>query len=150
MAGVMLALFLASLDQTIVGTALPRIVTDLGGFSQFTWVLTSYLVAATVTVLIAGKLSDLFGRKWLLTGAIVVFIIGSVLCGLSATMAQLIIFRGIQGIGAGAIMGLSFIIIGDLFSPAERGKYAGYLSGVFGLSSIIGPTLGGYLTDTLS
>jgi len=150
MAGVMLALFLASLDQTIVGTALPRIVTDLGGFSQFTWVLTSYLVAATVTVLIAGKLSDLFGRKWLLTGAIVVFIIGSVLCGLSATMTQLIIFRGIQGIGAGAIMGLSFIIIGDLFSPAERGKYAGYLSGVFGLSSIIGPTLGGYLTDTLS
>jgi EmrB/QacA subfamily drug resistance transporter len=150
MAGVMLALFLASLDQTIVGTALPRIITDLGGFSQYTWVLTSYLVAATVTVLIAGKLSDLFGRKWLLTGAIVVFIVGSILCGFSATMNQLIIFRGIQGIGAGAIMGLAFIIIGDLFPPAERGKYAGFLSGVFGLSSVIGPTLGGFLTDSFS
>jgi EmrB/QacA subfamily drug resistance transporter len=150
MAGVMLALFLASLDQTIVGTALPRIITELGGFSQYTWVLTSYLVAATVTVLIAGKLSDLFGRKWLLTSAIVVFLVGSILCGLSATMNQLIIFRGIQGIGAGAIMGLAFIIIGDLFPPAERGKYAGFLSGVFGLSSVIGPTLGGFLTDSFS
>jgi len=150
MAGVMLALFLASLDQTIVGTALPRIITELGGFSQYTWVLTSYLVAATVTVLIAGKLSDLFGRKWLLTSAIIVFLVGSILCGLSATMNQLIIFRGIQGIGAGAIMGLAFIIIGDLFPPAERGKYAGFLSGVFGLSSVIGPTLGGFLTDSFS
>ena len=150
MAGVMLALFLASLDQTIVGTALPRIIADLGGFSQYTWVLTSYLVATTVTVLIAGKLSDLFGRKWILMSAIVIFITGSILCGLSATMNQLIIFRGIQGIGAGAIMGLTFIIIGDLFSPAERGKYAGFLSGVFGLSSIIGPTLGGFITDNLS
>jgi EmrB/QacA subfamily drug resistance transporter len=150
MAGVMLALFLASLDQTIVGTALPRIIVDLGGFSQYTWVLTSYLVATTVTVLIAGKLSDLYGRKWLLTGAIVVFIVGSVLCGLSETMTQLIIFRGIQGIGAGAIMGLTFIIIGDLFPPAVRGKYAGFLSGVFALSSVIGPTLGGFITDNLS
>ncbi|MFC1865574.1 MDR family MFS transporter [Chloroflexota bacterium] len=150
MAGIMLALFLASLDQTIVGTALPRIIADLEGFSQYTWVLTSYLVATTVTVLIAGKLSDLYGRKWVLMSAIVIFIIGSILCGLSATMNQLIIFRGLQGIGAGAIMGLTFIIIGDLFPPAERGKYAGFLSGVFGISSVIGPTLGGFITDNLS
>ena len=150
MAGVMLALFLASLDQTIVGTALPRIIADLGGFSQYTWVLTSYLIATTVTVLIAGKLSDLFGRKWILMSAIVIFITGSILCGVSATLNQLIIFRGIQGIGAGAIMGLTFIIIGDLFPPTERGKYAGFLSGVFGISSIIGPTLGGFITDNLS
>jgi len=150
MAGIMLALFLASLDQTIVGTALPRIIADLEGFSQYTWVLTSYLVATTVTVLIAGKLSDLYGRKWVLMSAILIFIIGSILCGLSATMNQLIIFRGLQGIGAGAIMGLTFIIIGDLFPPADRGKYVGLLSGVFGISSVIGPTLGGFITDNLS
>ncbi len=150
MAGIMLALFLASLDQTIVGTALPRIIADLGGFSQYTWVLTSYLVATTVTVMIAGKLSDLYGRKWVLMSAIVIFIIGSILCGVSQTMNQLIIFRGIQGIGAGAIMGLTFIIIGDLFPPSERGKYAGFLSGVFGISSVIGPTLGGFITDNIS
>ncbi|MFC2026892.1 MDR family MFS transporter [Chloroflexota bacterium] len=150
MAGIMLALFLASLDQTIVGTALPRIIADLGGFSQYTWVLTSYLVATTVTVLIAGKLSDLYGRKWVLMSAIVIFITGSILCGLSANMNQLIIFRGFQGIGAGAIMGLTFIIIGDLFPPSERGKYAGFLSGVFGISSVIGPILGGFITDNIS
>ena len=150
MAGVMLALFLAALDQTIISTALPRIIADLGGFSQYTWVLTSYLVATTVTVLIAGKLSDLYGRKWVLTSAIVIFIVGSILCGLSATMNQLIIFRGLQGIGAGAIMGLVFTTIGDLFAPAERGKYIGFLSGVFGLSSVIGPTLGGFITDNFS
>jgi len=150
MAGVMLALFLASLDQTIVGTAMPRIIADLGGFTQYTSVLTAYLVAATVTVLIAGKLSDLYGRKWLLLSGISIFVIGSILCGFSQTMTQLTIFRGVQGIGAGAIMGLSFVIVGDLFPPAERGKYVGFLSGVFGISSVIGPTLGGFLTDNLS
>ena len=149
-AGVMLALFFASLDQTVVGTALPRIITDLGGFAQYTWVVTAYIIASTVTLLIAGKLSDMYGRKWFLTGGIAVFIVGSVLCGTSQTMLQLITFRALQGIGAGAIMGLSFITIGDLFSPAERGKYVGLLSGVFGLSAVIGPTLGGYITDNLS
>ena len=150
MAGIMLALFLASLDQTIVGTAMPRIITDLGGFTQYTWVITAYLIATTVTVLISGRLSDLYGRKWLLTIGISIFIVGSILCGFSETMTQLIIFRGLQGIGAGAIMGLSFIIIGDLFPPAERGKYFGFLSGVFGIASVIGPTLGGFLTDARS
>jgi len=150
MGGVMLAQFLASLDQTVVGTALPRIITDLGGFSQYTWVVTAYMIATTVTVPIVGKLSDLFGRKWFLTIGIAVFIIGSILCGISQTMMQLIAFRAFQGIGAGAIMGMAFIIIGDLFPPLERGKYAGFMSGVFGLSSIIGPTLGGFITDQLS
>lgn len=148
--GVMLAQFLASLDQTVVGTALPRIVTDLGGFSEYTWVVTAYMIATTVTVPIVGKLSDMFGRKWFLTAGIAVFIIGSILCGVSQTMMQLIAFRAIQGIGAGAIMGMAFTIIGDLFPPAERGKYAGFMAGVFGLSSIIGPTLGGFITDNLS
>lgn len=148
--GVMLAQFLASLDQTVVGTAMPRIVTDLGGFSQYTWIVTAYMIASTVTVPIVGRLSDMFGRKWFLTAGIAIFIIGSVLCGISQTMTQLIAFRAFQGIGAGAIMGMAFTIIGDLFPPAERGKYAGFMAGVFGLSSIIGPTLGGFITDNLS
>lgn len=150
MAGVMLAMFFASLDQTVVGTAMPRIITDLGGFAQYTWVATAYIIASTITLLIAGKLSDMYGRKWFLIGGIAVFIVGSILCGTSQTMMQLIAFRAFQGIGAGAIMGMAFITIGDLFSPAERGKYVGLLSGVFGLSSVIGPTLGGYITDNLS
>ena len=150
MAGVMLALFLASLDQTVVGTAMPRIITDLGGFAQYTWVVTAYIIASTVTLLIAGKLSDMYGRKWFLVGGIVVFIVGSILCGTSQTMTQLILFRALQGIGAGAIMGMAFITVADLFPPHERGKYVGLLTGVFGLSSIIGPTLGGYITDNLS
>lgn len=150
MAGVMLAMFLASLDQTIVGTAMPRVITDLGGFSQYTWVVTAYMIASTVTVLIAGKLSDMYGRKWFLVGGIGIFLVGSALCGISQNMEQLIGFRAFQGIGAGAIMGLAFITIGDLFPPSERGKYAGFMSAVFGLSSIIGPTLGGFITDNLS
>jgi EmrB/QacA subfamily drug resistance transporter len=149
-AGVMLALFFASLDQTVVGTALPRIITDLGGFAHYTWVATAYIIASTVTLLIAGKLSDMYGRKWFLVGGIAVFIVGSLLCGTSQTMNQLIGFRAFQGIGAGALMGMAFITVADLFSPSERGKYVGFLTGVFGLSSIIGPTLGGYVTDNLS
>ncbi|MFC1964516.1 MDR family MFS transporter [Chloroflexota bacterium] len=150
MTGVMLALFLASLDQTIVGTAMPRIITDLGGFTRYTWVITAYIIASTLTLLIVGKLSDMYGRKWFLTAGIVIFIVGSILCGISQTMTQLILFRAFQGIGAGSIMGLSFIITGDLFSPSDRGKYMGFVGAVFGLSSVIGPTLGGYITDTLS
>lgn len=150
MAGVMLAMLLASLDQTIVGTAMPRIITDLGGFDQYIWVTNAYLIATTVTVLVAGKLSDLYGRKWVLASGIIIFLAGSALCGFSDNMTQLIAFRGLQGIGAGSIMGLAFIIIGDLFSPKERGKYAGLLSGVFGISSVIGPTMGGFITDNFS
>ena len=150
MGGLMLAIFLASLDQTVVSTAMPRIIADLGGFDRFTWVTTAYLVASTTTVPIVGRLSDLYGRKVFFLGGITVFLAGSVLAGVSQTMDQLIAFRAIQGIGGGSMMALSFTTVGDLFPPAERGKYQGIVAAVFGLSSIIGPTLGGFITDNLS
>ncbi len=150
MGGVMLALFLASLDQTVVSTAMPRIVADLQGFSQYTWVTTAYLVASTTVVPIAGRLSDIYGRKWFYVAGIIVFLIGSVLAATSQTMTQLILFRAVQGLGGGIMLANAFIAIGDLFPPHERGKYQGLLSGVFGVSSVIGPTLGGFITDSLS
>jgi EmrB/QacA subfamily drug resistance transporter len=149
-AGVMLAMFLSSLDQTVVGTAMPRIISDLGGFSRYTWVTSVYIITSAVTIPITGKLTDMYGRKFFYIGGLVVFVLSSFLCGLSQTMTQIIIFRGVQGIGAGVMMANAFTVIGDIFPPAERGKYQGFMSGVFGLSSIIGPTLGGYLTDSLS
>ncbi len=150
MAGVMLALLLASLDQTIVSTALPNIVLDLGGFDRFTWITSSYLVASTTTVPIAGRLSDIYGRKWFFVLGITIFLIGSVLSGLSGSMNQLIAFRAIQGIGGGVMMANAFTTVADLFPPAERGKWQGLLAGVFGVSSILGPLLGGVITDGLS
>jgi EmrB/QacA subfamily drug resistance transporter len=150
MVAIMLGLFLAALDQTIVGTALPRIVTDLAGNNLYTWVVTVYLLTSTVTVPIYGKLSDIYGRRPLLLIGIVVFLLGSVLSGLSQSMGELIIFRGLQGLGAGAIFPIALSVIGDLFSPAERGRYQGLFGAVFGLSFIIGPFLGGFLTDNLS
>lgn len=150
LAGVVLALFLASLDQTIVATAMPRIVANLEGFDRFTWVTTAYLLASTTVLPIIGKLTDMFGRKWFFIAGIAVFLIGSVLAGLSQDMTQLIIFRGIQGIGGGTMMAISFIAVADLFPAEERGKYQGILAAVFALSSVIGPTLGGVLTDQLS
>jgi EmrB/QacA subfamily drug resistance transporter len=150
MAGVMLAMFLSSLDQTVVGTAMPRIITDLGGFTHYTWVTTAYIVASTITVPITGKLTDMYGRKWFYTAGIVIFLTGSLLCGLSQTMTQIILFRGLQGLGAGVMMANAFIVVGDLFPPSERGKYQGLMAGVFGISSVIGPTLGGFITDNLS
>lgn len=150
MVGVMLALFLSSLDQMIVVTALPRIVKDLNGLEHLSWVVTSYLLSSTVIVPIYGKLSDLYGRKIFIILAIAIFLIGSILSGISQNMFQLIAFRAIQGIGGGAIFANAFAIVGDLFAPAQRGKWQGLIGGVFGLSSIIGPTLGGYLTDNFS
>ncbi len=149
-AGVMLAMFLSALDQTVVGTAMPRIISDLGGFSQYTWLTTAYIITSAVTIPITGKLTDIYGRKYFYLAGLVVFMLGSILCGLSQTMNQIIIFRGLQGIGAGVIMANAFTVVGDLFPPASRGKYQGFISAVFGLSSIIGPTLGGYVTDELS
>jgi len=149
-AGVLLAMFLSSLDQTVVGTAMPRIISDLGGFSHYTWVTTAYIITSAVAIPITGKLTDMYGRKYFYIGGIILFIIASFLCGLSNTMTHIIIFRGIQGIGAGIIMANSFTVIGDIFPPAERGKYQGLMSGVFGVSSIIGPTLGGFITDNIS
>lgn len=150
MIGAMLAMFLAALDQTIVGTAMPKIVRELNGLEHLSWVFTAYMLASTVTVPLAGKLSDIYGRKLFFLGGIVIFLLGSALSGQAHSMGQLIVFRAIQGIGAGAIMTNAFAIIGDLFPPAERGKWQGAIGGIFGLASVIGPTLGGYLSDNAS
>lgn len=150
MAGVMLAMLLSSLDQTVVGTAMPRIMADLGGFSQYTWVTSIYMITSAVTIPIVGKLTDMYGRKPFYMAGIFIFVLFSLACGLSHSMMQLIIFRGIQGIGAGTMMANAFTVIGDLFPPAERGKYQGYTAAVFGFSSVIGPTIGGFLTDQIS
>src|SRR5256884_4977197 len=145
--GVILGMLLAALDQTIVGTALPRIVANLGGLDHYAWVVTAYLLASTVSVPIYGKLSDIYGRRLFFITGMVIFLIGSALAGTSQNMTQLIIYRGIQGLGAGAMMPIALAIIGDIFPPAERGKWQGLIVAVFGLSSIIGPTLGGWITD---
>src|SRR5881628_1780609 len=148
--GVALALFLAALDQTIVGTALPRIVAELNGLDYFAWVATAYLVTSTILTPIAGKLGDLFGRKPFLLAGMIGFVIASALCGLAQDMTQLILFRGIQGIFGGVLFATVFTVIGDLFPPDQRGRTAGLFGGVFGLSSIVGPTTGGFITDHFS
>ncbi|WP_375434321.1 MDR family MFS transporter [uncultured Hymenobacter sp.] len=156
-AGILLAMFLGSLDQTIVSTALPRIVADLHGFDRFTWVATAYLVASTALVPIYGKLADMYSRRKIEVVAVTVFLVGSMLCGMAGEfgslpllgdgMTQLIVFRAIQGLGGAGLFAMAFIIIADLFAPAERGKYQGYVGAVFGTSSVLGPFLGGFLTD---
>jgi len=147
-AGTMLALLLAALDQTIVGTAMPRIVAELNGLSYYSWVITAYLVASTIMVPIAGKLGDLFGRKPFLLAGMIGFIVASALCGQSHGMLELVIFRTIQGIFGGMLFATVFAVIGDLFPPTQRARLAGLFGGVFGLASIVGPTAGGYITDT--
>ena len=146
---ILLALLLGALDQTIVGTALPRIVTDLQGNDLYTWVVTIYLLTSTISVPFYGKLSDFFGRKPLLIFGIIVFLAGSALSGVSQNMTELIVFRGIQGIGAGSLFPISLAVIGDLFTPAERGKYQGLFGAVFGVAALIGPFLGGVITDNV-
>ena len=156
--GLVLAMLLAALDQTIVGTAEPRIIASLSGFNRYPWVATAYMLTSTIAVPILAKLSDMFGRKWFFLGAAGVFVFASALCGAAGDlgflgldgMNQLILFRGLQGIGGGGIMGLIFTIVGDIFAPAERGRYQGFFSGVWGFSAIFGPTLGGWLTDHIS
>lgn len=146
----MLTLFLATLDQTIVSTALPQIASELHGLGKYSWIATAYLLTSAVATPLYGKISDMFGRKRVFQSAIIIFLIGSVLCGLAQSMNQLIIFRGLQGIGAGGLMTLTFTIIGDIVSPRQRGKYQGYFGAVFALSSVLGPLLGGLFTDHLS
>jgi EmrB/QacA subfamily drug resistance transporter len=156
--GLIFALLLAAIDQTIVGTAEPRIIAQLSGFDRYPWVSTAYLLSSTIAVPIFGKLSDIYGRKWFFLAGTSLFVLASALCGASGTltflpldgMNQLILFRGIQGLGAGIMIGLVFVIIGDVFSPAERGKYQALFAAVWGLASMIGPTFGGWLTDQFS
>lgn len=157
LAGLMLAMLLAALDQTIVGTAEPRIIAQLSGFDRYPWVATAYLLTSTLAVPIFARLSDMYGRKVFFMSAATLFVAASALCGAAGTlplpidgMNQLILFRALQGIGAGGIMGLIFTIVGDIFSPQERGRYQGLFSAVWGISSVFGPTLGGWLTDQVS
>ena len=146
----MLAMLLAALDQTIVSTALPKIASDLKGLSKYSWVATAYLLTSAVATPLYGKISDMFGRKKIFQSAIVIFLVGSALCGLSQNMNELIFFRGLQGIGAGGLMTLVFAIVGDIVPPRQRGRYQGYFGAVFATSSVIGPLLGGFFTDHLS
>lgn len=143
----MLALLLEALDQTVVGTAMPRIVAQLQGLDRYTWVVTAYVLASMTMLPITGKLSDLFGRKWFLLGGTVLFLLGSLLSGLSQTMNQLIIFRAVQGLGAGIGIGLIATVFADLFEPAERAKWSGLFTVVYGVSSLLGPTIGGWLAE---
>jgi EmrB/QacA subfamily drug resistance transporter len=145
--GLMLAMLLAALDQTIVGTALPTIVGDLGGLSHYSWIATAYLLASTASTPLYGKISDLYGRRPVLLFAIVTFLLGSLAAGISQNMVQLILFRGVQGLGAGGLMTLAFTIISDVVSPRERGRYQGFFGAVFGLASVAGPLVGGYFAE---
>src|SRR4051794_25539953 len=146
---VMLGLFLGALDQTIVGPALPTIVTQLSGNDYYVWAVTIYLLTSTISVPFWGKLSDVYGRKPIFMIGIVIFLIGSALSGLSQNMGMLILFRGIQGVGAGSLFPVALSIIGDMFSPAERGRYQGLFGAVFGVAFVAGPLIGGWLTENV-
>lgn len=146
----MLVMLLAALDQTIVSTALPTIVGELGGLEKLSWVVTSYLLASTIVVPLYGKFGDLLGRKIVLQTAIVLFLLGSVLCGLAQNMTQLILMRALQGLGGGGLMVVTMAAVGDVIPPAERGKYQGLFGGVFGLATVIGPLIGGFLVEHFS
>src|SRR2546425_9554532 len=148
--GLMVTLLLAALDQTIVATALPKIVSDLGGITQYSWVFTAYMLTSTVTVPLYGKLGDAYGRKYLFLFAIVVFLLGSALCGAATDMTQLILFRAIQGIGAGGLFPLSLAVIGNIVPPHDRGRWQGLIGAVFAASSILGPAVGGFIVDNAS
>lgn len=150
MFAIMASMLFAALNQTIVGTIMPRIIAELKGIELFEWVFTIYMLTSSVTAILVGKLSDLYGRKTFILFGLGIFVIGSFLCGTSSTMIQLIIYRGVQGIGGGMVMSTAFTAVGDLFSPRERGRWQGWLSATFGLASIFGPTLGGYIVDHVS
>jgi EmrB/QacA subfamily drug resistance transporter len=147
MVAIMSAMFFAAVNMTIVGTALPKIVSQIGGMEYFDWVFTVYMLTSTITAMLVGKLSDIYGRKIFILIGIGIFMLGAFLCGTSDDIVQLILYRGLQGFGGGMIMSCAFTTVGDLFSPRERGRWQGLLGAVFGLSSLFGPTLGGYIVD---
>src|SRR5271154_1752176 len=148
--GLMLVMLMAALDQTIVATALPTIVGDFGGLNHISWVVTAYLLAQTAVTPLYGKLGDMYGRKVVLQAGLIVFLIGSALCGLSRSLDELIAFRALQGLGGGGLMVSAQAAIGDVVPPRERGRYTGLFGAVFGLASVAGPLLGGFLTSDLS
>src|SRR5262249_54363275 len=150
MAGLLLALLFSSLDGTIVNTAMPRIIGEFHGFDRYTWVATGYMLAATVMIPIYGKLSDLIGRKVIFLICLVIFLMGSALCGAAQSMDQLIAFRALQGLGAGGIMPVAMAAFADLLSPKERARWQGGFMSILGISSILGPILGGWITDHAS
>lgn len=150
MIALMAAMFFAAINQTIVSTAMPRIIAILGGIEYYTWVITIYMLTSTIATVLVGKLSDIYGRKPFLLVGIVLFIIGAFLCGTSTTVFQLITYRGIQGIGGGILMSATVTAVGDLFAPRERAKWTGLMMAIFGFSSVIGPTLGGFMVDHIA
>jgi EmrB/QacA subfamily drug resistance transporter len=150
MTALMISMLLAALDQSIVATALPKIASDLNGLTKLSWVVTSYLITSAIATPIYGKLGDLYGRKKIFQSAIIIFLIGSALCGVAQTMNQLVLFRALQGIGAGGLMSLVLAIIGDIIAPRQRGRYQGYFGAVFGISSVAGPVLGGLFANAHS
>lgn len=150
MIAIMAGLFFSSINQTIVGNALPRIIAKLGGMDYYSWVFTIYMLTTSITTILVGKLSDMYGRKPFILTGLGIFILGSFLCGTSSDIFQLIVWRGLQGIGGGMVMSTSFTAIGDLFTPRERARWQGYMSAIYGLSSVLGPILGGYIVDNLA
>ncbi|ADZ10315.1 major facilitator superfamily MFS_1 [Methanobacterium lacus] len=147
MAGLMIGLLVAALDNSIMATAMPKVISSLGGMVYYVWPFTIYMLTSTIAIILFGKLSDLYGRKRILIAGIVLFVLSSVACGFSSNMLQLIIFRGIQGIGGGILITIPFIVVAELFPPRQRGKYTGILASVFGISNVLGPILGGVITD---
>jgi EmrB/QacA subfamily drug resistance transporter len=149
MAGLMVGLLVAALDNSIISTAMPKVINNLQGMEYYVWPFTSYMLSSTIAIILFGKLSDIYGRKRIIILGIITFVITSMMCGLSTNMFELILFRGLQGIGGGILISLPFILVGEIFSPRERGKYMGILASVFGISSVLGPILGGVITDTI-